>query len=418
MAVRHRPKRRFQLDAPRTTHRLAAHQPQRDLTTIRLPTHRRRARRSFRIGPSERRRWAPWSPSAIGARIGARIGAHRRTLTLGERRRLARIGMVAGVVLALLAVISGALLMIPATHDLVFPTRSQASVPDYRLSAPGSVHSASQHPLGYGVSRPFLNLRPDTAAGSPAPDTQATAVYLFDPQRGVILYQKNADTAYPTASLAKVMTLLLAIDSPRLDQQVTIGPDAAALVNNDNSYMGVSAGESLTIRELLYGLIVQGGNDAALAIADAIGGDEPTFVALMNTRAQQLGLTHTHFVSPDGVDDANVTSASDMAKLAALVVMRPDALAITSTYATVLPQTATHKRFSLRSENDLLPGGASPYPGVNGVKTGYTAGAQYCMAFTAVVNGRLLVGVVLGDPSAQARLSDVRALLDWGFKQG
>ncbi|HEY8325494.1 MAG: D-alanyl-D-alanine carboxypeptidase family protein [Ktedonobacterales bacterium] len=417
MSVRHRPTRRFQLDAPRTTHHLAAHQPQRDLTTIKLPTHRRRARRSFRIGPSERRRWLPWSPSAIGARIGARIGAHRRTLTLGERRRLARTGLMVGAALALLAVISGALLMIPATHDLVFPTRSRASVPDYTLSAPGSAHSANQHPLDYGASRPFLNLRPDTAAGSPAPATQASAVYLFDPLRGVILYQKDADTSYPTASLTKVMTLLLAIDSPQLDQQVTIGPDAAALVNSDNSYMGVSAGESLTTRELLYGLIVQGGNDAALAIADAIGGNEPTFVAMMNTRAQQLGLTHTHFVSPDGVDDTNVTSASDMAKLAALVVMRPDALAITSTYATVLPQTATHKRFGLSSENILLPGGASPYPGVNGVKTGYTDGAQYCMAFSAVVNGRLLVGVVLGDPSAQARLSDVRALLDWGFKQ-
>ena len=80
----------------------------------------------------------------------------------------------------------------------------------------------------------------------------------------MILYQKDADTSYPTASLTKVMTLLLAIDSPQLDQQVTIGPDAAALVNSDNSYMGVSAGESLTTRELLYGLIVQGGNDAAL----------------------------------------------------------------------------------------------------------------------------------------------------------
>lgn len=424
MSVRSRPKRRFQLDAPRISQRLAAQQPQRNLTTIKLPASTRRRRRPFRVGPAEARRWLPWSltsrGASIGAGIGARVSARRRALTLGERRQLARIGLLVVATLVLLAVITSALLMIPATHDALFPpARALASAPNYTLSAPGTPHSASQHPLRYNVSKPFLNLRPETAvSGSPAPATQANAVFLFDPQRGEILYQQNADTPYPAASLTKIMTLLVAVDSSQLDQPVTIGSDAAALVNSDNSYMGVSAGESLTVRQLLYGLIVQGGNDAALAIADAIGGDEPTFVAMMNTRAQQLGLSHTYFVSPDGVDDANVTSASDMAKLAALVVMRPDALAITSTYAYSLPQTPTHKLFNLSSENDLLPGGASPYPGVNGVKTGYTAGAQYCMAFSADVNGRLLVGVVLGEPSAQARLTDVRALLDWGFQQG
>src|SRR6185312_13553910 len=108
---------------------------------------------------------------------------------------------------------------------------------------------------------------------------------------------------------------------------------------------------------------------------------------------------------------------SDMAKLAALVVARPDATAITSAYTYVIPQTPAHKLFTLHSENDLLQGGAAPYPGANGVKTGYTAGAQYVMAFSVVSNGHLLVGVLLGEPSTQARNADAHALLDWGFAQ-
>ncbi len=213
------------------------------------------------------------------------------------------------------------------------------------------------------------------------------------------------------------MTLLLATNSGSLDQAVTIGPDAAALVNSNNSYMGVSAGEQLTLRQLLYGLMLPGGNDAALAIADAVSGGEPAFVATMNLYALQLGLSKTHFVSADGVSNANISSARDLAILTAIAIQQPGVAQITATRYLVIPKTSMHKTFTLWNTNDLLPGAAFAYPGVNGLKTGYTSGAGYCMAFSAIQNGRLITGVILGDPSDQARVSDARALLDWGFAQ-
>lgn len=416
MFTRRHEKRRFQLDVPHPSQRGGAQGLQGSYVTVKLPSVSRRKKRRFQIGSRDVSRWrSRWQALTPLAALG-RVSARRRTLTLGERRRLRRLGMIAGAVVVVLGLIASALLLNPQTREALIPSSAPAASAAESSSA--LAHGAFQQPLHEGAEPVFSNLRPYVSTGgAQPPDVQASAAFLFDPQRGVILYQKNADTPYPAASLTKVMTLLVAIDSPHLDQETTIGPDAAALVNSDNSYMDVSVGEQLTVRELLYGLIVQGGNDAAIAIADAVGGDEPSFVAMMNARARQLGLMHTHFVSADGLDDGNVTSASDMAKLSALTVMRPGVTAITSAYTYVIPQTPTHKLFTLQSGNDLLQGGAAPYPGANGIKTGYTAAAQYCIAFSVVSNGRLLVGVALGEPSAQARTADVHALLDWGFAQ-
>ena len=415
MFTRSREKRRFQVEVPQPAQRRAAHVRQGNPITARLPSASRRTRRRFQIGPPEASHWrSRWHGLASQAAL-ARLSMRRRALTLGERRRISRLGLIAGGAILFIALIASALLLNPQTHAALFPPNAQ-TLAAHSSSASDLAHGAFQQPLHEGAEVAFSNLRPAVFTGdAQPPDVQAAAAFLFDPQRGVILYQKNADSSYPAASLTKVMTLLVAMDSPQLDQETTIGPDAAALVNSENSYMDVSAGEQLTVRELLYGLIVQGGNDAAQAIADAVGGDESSFVAMMNLRARRLGLMHTRFDSADGLDDGNVTSASDMAKLAALAVMRPDVTAITSAYTYVIPQTPTHKLFTLQSQNDLLTGGAAPYPGANGVKTGYTDGAQYVMAFSAVSNGHLLVGVLLGEPSAPTRNVDAHALLDWGF---
>jgi D-alanyl-D-alanine carboxypeptidase (penicillin-binding protein 5/6) len=214
-----------------------------------------------------------------------------------------------------------------------------------------------------------------------------------------------------------MMTLLVAVNAGDLNQQVTIGPDAAALVNSQNSYMGVSTGEKMSLRDLLYGIIVASGNDAAVAISDYIGGSEASFVAIMNRYARQLGLRHTVFVSPDGADDGNKSSARDLAILGAVLMEHPEVAKITSTPYYQIPQTDAHQSYDLWATNDLLPGGGAPYTGANGIKTGFTGAAQYCMAFSAQAQGHLIVGVVLGDPSSPARNSDAHALLDWAFSQ-
>jgi D-alanyl-D-alanine carboxypeptidase len=182
--------------------------------------------------------------------------------------------------------------------------------------------------------------------------------------------------------------------------------------------MGLSAGEQLTLHDLLYGLVLPSGNDAAVAIADGIAGSVPAFVDLMNQRAQQLGLTHTHFINPHGLDaPGHYTSARDLAVLSAVAMRNPTLVKITSSLTYSIPQTATHKSYDLMTGDDLLAGARAPYPGAIGVKPGFTGPAGFTMAFAAVRFGHLIVGAVLRDPSWQVRIVDMRALLDWGFEQ-
>ncbi len=416
MFAHRRPKRRFQLDAPQAPRHTAAHSPMLGLLPVTVAVRQRRNKRRFRVGQADTSLWSALPFRAPFERIQL---LRRMVMTLAQRRQLRRLGLIVGVVCALVAVLMGSLLAIPSTRAALFPQfrASRLAAPDGSQAGTGPF-GASSRALHIGASLPFTALQAHTSAsGAPAPSIQATAAFVFDPERGVILYQKNADATYPAASLTKVMTLLVTVDATQPDQLVTIGPDAAALVNSNNSYMGVSEGEQLTIRDLLYGLILVGGNDAALALADAVGGDEASFVAMMNERAFQLGLSHTHFVSPDGAASGDVTSAGDMAKLSALTLLRPGVEQVTSASQVVIPQTSAHKAFSLQSGNELLAGGSAPYAGANGVKTGYTADAGYCMAFSAQAHGRLVVGVVLGDPSEQSRSADAHALLDWAFAQ-
>ena len=258
----------------------------------------------------------------------------------------------------------------------------------------------------------------DGAVTGTAPAIAAQAAFVYDADLGFVFYSKNADLELPMASCTKIMTALLAVERGSLDQMVTIGADAAALAAPGNSYMGVSAGERLTLRDLLYGLMLPSGNDAAVAIADAIGGNVPRFVAMMNARAEQLGLTHTHFANPHGLDaPGHFTSARDLAVLAAVAMRNPTLVQITSTKQYNIPQTSTHKAYSLGSGDDLIAGDRSPYPGAIGVKPGFTGAAGYCQAFAAIRRGHLIVGTVMGEPTWEIRITDMRTLLDWGYAQ-
>jgi D-alanyl-D-alanine carboxypeptidase len=257
-----------------------------------------------------------------------------------------------------------------------------------------------------------------SAPASAAPAVVANAAFLFDANTGLVLYSKNADVQLPQASCTKVMTALIAVERGKLDQVIAVGADAHALVGPDSSYMGLGTGEKLTLNDLLYGLMLPSGNDAAVAIADGIAGSVPAFVALMNQRAQQLGLTHTHFENPHGLDaPGHYTSARDLAALAAVAMRNPTIEKITSTARYDIAASPTHKAYHLMTGDDLLAGVRSPYPGAIGVKPGYTGPAGFTMAFAAVRFGHLIVGAVLHDPSWQVRIVDMRTLLDWGFEQ-
>lgn len=276
-------------------------------------------------------------------------------------------------------------------------------------AGPGGVlHAVSPHSLSGTMS----------FSSGPPPDVAAHAAFVYDAGLGFTYYTKNADEELPMASCTKVMTALLAIEHGSLDQVIKVGADAHALVRDDSSFMGLDAGEELTLRDLLYGLVLPSGNDAAVAIADAIGGNESNFVAMMNARAQELGLTHTHFVNPHGLGaPGHYTTARELALLAGAAMKYPDLVTITSALHYHIPKTALHKAYDLTTGNDLLSGARSPYPGAIGVKPGFTGDAGYCQAFAAIRHGHLIIGAVLNEPSWQVRMVDMRSLLDWGFEQ-
>jgi D-alanyl-D-alanine carboxypeptidase (penicillin-binding protein 5/6) len=255
--------------------------------------------------------------------------------------------------------------------------------------------------------------------GSP-PRVTAPSAFVYDADTGTVYYAKNADEERPMASTTKVMTILVAVERGNLDQVITVGADAAALVRANSSYMGLSTGEKLTLRDLLYGLILPSGNDAAVAIADGLAGSVPKFVALMNAKAKELGLTHTHFVTPHGLDltlDGHYTTARDLAVLSGVAMKNPAIVKITAATQYRIPRTSSHKAFNLVTGDDLLSLARSPYTGAIGVKPGFTGLAGFCQSFAAIRHGHLVVGAVLGDPSWQVRITDMRTLLDYGFAQ-
>ena len=287
-----------------------------------------------------------------------------------------------------------------------------------------ALFGAVAHEAHEGPSLATSSRRAEAAANALAislggqPAISARAGYVMDADTGAVFYARRPDEERAMASCTKIMTALVAAQQGGLDRTVTIGADAAAYVNSDNSYMGLSAGEQLTITQLLYGLLLPSGNDAAVAIADAVGGTQQHFVAMMNAEAQVLGLSHTHFANPHGLDAPDHhTTARDLAKLAAVALSQSTIAQIAATGDYYIAATATHKAYSLANYNSLLPGKAAAYPGAVGLKPGNTGAAGWCEAFAARRGGHLVVGVVLDSPTWTQRNDDMHALLDWGFAQ-
>lgn len=249
------------------------------------------------------------------------------------------------------------------------------------------------------------------ARPAPAPPAvKARAALVVDADTGNVLYQLNSHGRLAEASLTKVVTALVALDVMPLDRMVTV----TASINQipwDSTRMGLHPGEQLTVRDLLYGLFLNSGNDAAITLSEAVM-PRSAFIDRMNAKAAALGMTDTHFVNPIGLDDpAHFTSASDLAKAAKeLLARHPEVAAIASTPAITLPATATHHAYPLYNLNELI----RTYSGATGLKTGWTGRAGGCLIATANRDGRNLMVVVLGSPAV---FKEAAALLDYGFAE-
>ena len=234
-----------------------------------------------------------------------------------------------------------------------------------------------------------------------AVSTSAAGAVLMDADSGRVLYAQDAHTPRPIASITKLMTALVAAeDAADLDGPVTVPPQAVGV---EGSSIYLAAGEDLTLRELLYGLLLHSGNDAAVAIAIHCAGDVPAFVSRMNRRAASLGMTQTHFQNPNGLDEAgHYSSPYDMALLARAVLANPALAEIVSA------KTAVCGTRTFTNHNKLL----WRYEGCVGLKTGYTQSAGRTLVSAATREDTTLICVTLRDPNDWA---DHAALLDFGF---
>lgn len=252
---------------------------------------------------------------------------------------------------------------------------------------------------------------------APPPAISATAAYLLDPTTGTVYFTRNADLQAPMASTTKIMTALVAIIYGNLDKRFTVGSDLSVLDGTGASVAGLQVGETLTLRELLYALLLPSGDDAALVIADGVAGSQQRFIGLMNLEAQLLGLYHTHYANAHGLDAPNhYTTARDLATLTLAAMRSPTFAQVVSTAEYILPQTSDHQQYDWHNTNLLLSKLA--YPGANGVKTGFTGNAGGCLVFSASRPNERLIGVVMDEPYGQddsTRFVDAASLLTWGF---
>ncbi len=263
---------------------------------------------------------------------------------------------------------------------------------------------------GGGMSpSPFPTVLHTPEPGPTAPEVRAPSAVLADLDTGQVLWAKEADQRRPVASLTKLMTALLVLESESPSDVVTVSPDAAPPGRTPGvSELGLQAGERISVEDLLYALLLQSSNDAAVALAESVSGSAEPFVAAMNARARRLGLRHTRFASPNGLDDTGYSSARDLAVLARADFDHPLFGTIAGTEFRTIPAPLGKPRV-VQNRNVLL----WLYPGALGGKTGYTSAAGFCLVAAAERDGVRLVAVVLGERGEP--FSDAAALLNYGF---
>jgi len=236
------------------------------------------------------------------------------------------------------------------------------------------------------------------------PTVNAMAAVVMEAVSGRVIYAKNATQKRAIASTTKIMTAIVALEEGNLDDEVKISKRAASI---GGSVVGLREGQTYTLRELLYGMMLASGNDAAIAVAEHIGGSVEAFAKMMNAKARAIGATDSNFVTPHGLDaDNQYSTAYDLAIITRYAIRNPVFMKIVSTTSYYIPE------HGLYNTNELL----ATCPGVDGVKTGYTSKAGRCLVTSAFRNGMRLISVVLGSPTRTARANATRALLDYAYR--
>lgn len=324
-------------------------------------------------------------------------------------RRRARTGLL--LVAACLGVLGG----VAMTRGLarqgaatrVAATRADAAAPRSLHAVPPALPPASARLLAPPYSWDYRWLQAHPALGVPA--NRSLAGLMVDLESGHVLFSRNPHQRLAQASTAKLMTAMVVLDNTDPSKEVIVPPDATKVEPN---VMGLTPGERVTVDDLLMGLLLDSGNDAAETLATTTMKNRDQFLASMNAKATAMGLTDTHFANPSGLDDPDqYTSPNDLALTAAyLYQYYPPLEQVVTTKEASIAGTSVHKAFDPINLNKLL----WSYPGAVGFKTGLTDNAGTCLVAGAHRGGHTLLVVELNDPLI---FTDATALLDYGFRR-
>ena len=255
-----------------------------------------------------------------------------------------------------------------------------------------------------------LDSAPVNAAIGQTLDIKAKSVVLMEPNTGKVLYESNSDEKLPPASITKIMSLLIVMEAIdrgdiTLETVVTASEHACSM---GGSQIWLEPGETMTVNDLLKAAVIASANDACVALGETVAGSEEGFVALMNERANELGMTNTRFVNCTGLDaEGHLTTAYDVAVMSSALIKHD----LIKDYSTVWMDTLRDGKSELVNTNKLV----RFYEGTTGLKTGTTSTAKYCLSATAERNGLELVAVVMAGDSSNDRFGGAKKLLDYGF---
>jgi serine-type D-Ala-D-Ala carboxypeptidase (penicillin-binding protein 5/6) len=254
-------------------------------------------------------------------------------------------------------------------------------------------------------------------AGAPK-GVKAKAGILVDAATGQVLWARGETTVRPIASLTKVMTALVILQAGDLNQKIAVPKSVTGYVAKYGANAaGLIPGQVFTVDELMHAMLIVSAADAAYTLANAYGPGLPAFIAKMNAEAAKLGLAHTHFTSPDGLPYPTETSTfstpAELVRLGEIAMGYQEFRSIVALHIYNIPKGDGHSAYSFTSSNELI----GKYPGVIGIKTGFTNAAGHTLLFEAVRGGRTLIGDVLGSPPSgpASGAQDAARLLTWGF---
>ncbi|NLO84627.1 MAG: hypothetical protein GX096_04250 [Clostridiales bacterium] len=244
----------------------------------------------------------------------------------------------------------------------------------------------------------------------------AKSAIVIDAPSGEILFEYNADTISYPASTTKILTLLVALEYGNIDEVITI-PESAADIPKDSSVVPVYPGEEMSMRNLLHGLMIRSGNDAANAVAEIDAGSVDAFVARMNQKAAELGMSNSSFVNPHGYHDAShYTTAKDLAMVARAGLTDPTFCEIVTSLSYTMPQTSLRGPLQVVNQSEIFNPASQYYIyGAAGIKSGYTSAAGFCYVGAAQRDGKTLVAVLFGAQGRNRGWQDLSKLFEYGF---